>query len=971
MKDRNVTLSNQVLCLALLSVSIVSALWQSGDPTLTLVTLALVFPVAFLSRLPERWFPMWLRQGTQALIGIGAICWCQMRVRQTTPDVALVETATLLAFGLSLSGVEREYGLLVVISLILVGFGGTSPDRTVYLLSVLAYVPLGMLFLYHTRVLRLTGPESNAALEATPGSTWRYRAIHFALFAAIAVLLIQALPQPQGRSAGVVPVSYGTTQPQEFPMLWKDWVGGAKRYIVSEEGAKTVDEGKSPSVVSKDAENLVDSAGDSEMDSREGPGSGAIGDDLVMRVKSSARLYWLAQLYDVYNGEKWTVSTLLQKAGGPEDMVATPEPRRVPQHFSIEKAVSRRLFGAYRAETWRWRQSPSYSGGEGSAAARALPPTMRFRGFGATLTRNIPALPWQYVCASGVPTEAGTTEAAAAFGRELARAEYAIIAAHEAGQRDRERSVLIASNWEFMTRYGSRAAERPKRALRLGPAGRKRRQGRRKSDAEQPVPEAVALSSPIPASEGLAYAARSGRRSEAPGGKERPWHGATARLGTSELASQRQEELSARATRETDERWGSAEFPSPYRHLEKGLISSRVSELAEQITVGHKDAVAKAGAIKDYLRGNYTYELTAPAIPPEAEVVDYFLFESRVGYCQHFAQAFVVLARCAGLPARLATGYSPGNYNVLTGSFEVYEYHAHAWSQVFCEPFGWLTFDGVPPGDMRIESKPGFLAKVLDPFGEEWEARPPEFALLKPKKVASPARKDVLEARKDKSKMSEAVEAVCREAAMEAKTVEPGPKDLAKAAVKLGKQWLLGAWKQARAGLFALLARARRVLWRIVIDFFAGFTHAGPVPALLPLAFLGGLWTLLRHQAELLARYRYWRLKRRCTRLWGTLLRTPKTEAGAVVSVAHQLVQELLAFAGLPRPGNVDTLEHAEATAQDHPVVAADLKVIAVVFARLVFSRAKVTSADSASVLESVRRIRDHFLLLASPGSSV
>ncbi|MBT4815814.1 MAG: hypothetical protein HON70_08955, partial [Lentisphaerae bacterium] len=73
----------------------------------------------------------------------------------------------------------------------------------------------------------------------------------------------------------------------------------------------------------------------------------------------------------------------------------------------------------------------------------------------------------------------------------------------------------------------------------------------------------------------------------------------------------------------------------------------------------------------------------------------------------------------------------------------------------------------------------------------------------------------------------------------------------------------------------------------------------------------------------------------------------------------------------LPRPGNVDTLEHAEATAQDHPVVAADLKVIAVVFARLVFSRAKVTSADSASVLESVRRIRDHFLLLASPGSSV
>lgn len=963
MKDRTVTISQQILCLGLLALSIASALWQSGDPALTLLALALVFPVGFLSRLPERWFPMWLRQGVQALIGIGAICWCQMRVTQTTPDVALVETATLLAFGLSLSGIEREYGLMVLISLILVGFGGTSPGRSVYLFSVMAYVPVGMLFLYQTRVLRLTGPESSAARGTKAGGSWGYRSLHFSLFAAITVLLIQTLPQPHGRSAGVVPVAFSTTQQQEFPMLWRDWVGTTRKYITSDKGTKTVDKGKNPSVVSKKAKSIVDIPGEKDMDSREGPGSGGVGDDLVMRVKSPARLYWLAQLYDLYDGNKWKASTPLRQALGPEDQICVLNTQQVQQHFSIEKAVSRRLYSAFRAETFRWRASPSYGTDAKSGLGLGNHPIWGFRGFGATLTRNIPALPWQYVCSSRVPAASQPEDAAAAIRQDLARVEAVTVSARKADQRQREQHVQITSNWDFVNQHGAKAKKRPGRALRLRPAGENGKNQPGGAGEDKLVPEAVPLVEPASAFKVMNYQARSGRRMTLREKKKRPWHGALKKLGISTLASRRQREFAEGAALQTDELWGSADSPSPYRSLKKGLISERVHQLAEEIAGDKETPLAKAEAIRDYLRSNYTYEITAPRIPPEAEVVDYFLFESKIGYCQHFAQAFVVLARCAGLPSRLATGYSPGKYNLLTGTFEVYEYHAHAWTQVFCEPFGWLTFDGAPPGNLRIESTPGFLAKMLDPFGDEWESRPPELALLKPEKVASPAKKEVLEARKKPGKASQAVQAVWRKAALDAKTVDPSPKDMAKAALKLGKQWLLGAWQQAKGDFFGFLRRLRRMIWRAVTDFFEGFIHMGAKSAILPLTFLVGIWALLRYQEGLLARYRRWCLKRRCVRLWRALLRTPRSEATTVVSTAHQLVQELMALAEHPRPGNVDTLEYAEWTATDHPIVAADLKVIAVVFARLVFSCANVTIADAASVLESTRRIRVHFLL--------
>ena len=163
-----------------------------------------------------------------------------------------------------------------------------------------------------------------------------------------------------------------------------------------------------------------------------------------------------------------------------------------------------------------------------------------------------------------------------------------------------------------------------------------------------------------------------------------------------------------------------------YLQLPRTGISLRVKALARTITKDAKTPYAKALALRDFLRSNYTYKLHAVPTPRHRESVDYFLFYLGEGHCEYFASALAVLARCAGLPSRVATGFSPGNYNTLTSLFEVFENHAHAWTQIYIPEFGWLTFDATPPSAIVSETYPPGLGKMRDPFGDEWRVRPPE-----------------------------------------------------------------------------------------------------------------------------------------------------------------------------------------------------------------------------------------------------
>ena len=119
---------------------------------------------------------------------------------------------------------------------------------------------------------------------------------------------------------------------------------------------------------------------------------------------------------------------------------------------------------------------------------------------------------------------------------------------------------------------------------------------------------------------------------------------------------------------------------------------ARVRDLASTLTEDLQNPYDKAKAIEDFLR-QYDYTLDVPKPTPNQDVVDFFLFDLQRGYCDYFASTMVVLSRSIGLPARLAVGYTAGNYDYTRQMFVVTEANAHAWPEIYIAPYGWIPFE--------------------------------------------------------------------------------------------------------------------------------------------------------------------------------------------------------------------------------------------------------------------------------------
>ncbi len=99
-----------------------------------------------------------------------------------------------------------------------------------------------------------------------------------------------------------------------------------------------------------------------------------------------------------------------------------------------------------------------------------------------------------------------------------------------------------------------------------------------------------------------------------------------------------------------------------------------------------------AARVLDYLRdGGFRYSLTPPLLGTDS--VDDLLFGSRLGFCGHFASAYVTLMRAANVPARVVTGYLGGTLNPLGGHYTVRQSEAHAWAEVWLDGRGWVRID--------------------------------------------------------------------------------------------------------------------------------------------------------------------------------------------------------------------------------------------------------------------------------------
>jgi transglutaminase-like putative cysteine protease len=121
-------------------------------------------------------------------------------------------------------------------------------------------------------------------------------------------------------------------------------------------------------------------------------------------------------------------------------------------------------------------------------------------------------------------------------------------------------------------------------------------------------------------------------------------------------------------------------------------VPARVHGLARDLTVSASNPYDRALAIENYLR-TFPYTLEVDAPPPGRDVADYFLFDLKRGYCDYYATSMAVLARAAGLPARLVIGYANGAYDYEHAQYVVTENYAHSWVEIYFANIGWVEFE--------------------------------------------------------------------------------------------------------------------------------------------------------------------------------------------------------------------------------------------------------------------------------------
>jgi hypothetical protein len=146
-----------------------------------------------------------------------------------------------------------------------------------------------------------------------------------------------------------------------------------------------------------------------------------------------------------------------------------------------------------------------------------------------------------------------------------------------------------------------------------------------------------------------------------------------------------------------------AEYPTAGRaeySIDKVMARSEYARswlLAKQLKKGAKTPFDYVQNVDNFLHGSEFQYSERPEQPPPGQApLDFFLNDSHEGYCQHYAGAMALLLRMGGIPARVATGFSPGGYSNRHKAWIVRDTDAHAWVEAWFDPVGWVTFDPTP-----------------------------------------------------------------------------------------------------------------------------------------------------------------------------------------------------------------------------------------------------------------------------------
>lgn len=156
---------------------------------------------------------------------------------------------------------------------------------------------------------------------------------------------------------------------------------------------------------------------------------------------------------------------------------------------------------------------------------------------------------------------------------------------------------------------------------------------------------------------------------------------------------------------------GSGDVPADVasRWARPPVASERTRELVRELTGDLENSYDKVQAIERWLGANTEYSFDAPLSPGGVDVVDHFLFTSRLGWCEQVASSLTVMLRLSGVPARLATGFVPAGRDRVSGAYRVLESGAHAWTEVWFDGLGWVPFDptaNIPLGSYTPPASP-------------------------------------------------------------------------------------------------------------------------------------------------------------------------------------------------------------------------------------------------------------------------
>ena len=130
----------------------------------------------------------------------------------------------------------------------------------------------------------------------------------------------------------------------------------------------------------------------------------------------------------------------------------------------------------------------------------------------------------------------------------------------------------------------------------------------------------------------------------------------------------------------------------------RGSPYARTWRLARRLRGDAVTPYAYVLAVNRYLQEGFTYDEIPRPIAPGRATLDGFLFDTKSGYCQHFSGAMALLLRMGGVPARVATGFSPGGYSERKQAWIVRDTDAHSWVEAWFDDWGWVAFDPTPAG---------------------------------------------------------------------------------------------------------------------------------------------------------------------------------------------------------------------------------------------------------------------------------